>query len=98
MLSLPIGCQRHTRIDGEDGRTSGAKPEYETVVLMGPDCGIYDWPPSPRPTTAAMNWHRTMSSAAPSPAHGAGRARPPSRGDAAASTIASARTCWNSWP
>jgi len=39
----PIGCQRHTRIDGDDGRTQrGEGPEYETVVLMGPDCGIYD--------------------------------------------------------
>jgi len=39
----PIGCQRHTRIDGDDGSTQrGEGPEYETVVLMGPDCGIYD--------------------------------------------------------
>ncbi len=39
----PIGCQRHTRIDGTDGRSErGEGPEYETVVLMGPDCDIYD--------------------------------------------------------
>jgi aldehyde:ferredoxin oxidoreductase len=39
----PIGCQRHTRVDGDDGRAQrGEGPEYETVVLMGPDCGIYD--------------------------------------------------------
>ena len=39
----PIGCQRHTRIDGPDGRSQrGEGPEYETVVLMGPDCGLYD--------------------------------------------------------
>jgi aldehyde:ferredoxin oxidoreductase len=39
----PIGCQRHTRIEGADGQVQrGEGPEYETVVLMGPDCGIYD--------------------------------------------------------
>ncbi len=39
----PIGCQRHTRIDGKDGpEERGEGPEYETVVLMGPVCGIYD--------------------------------------------------------
>ena len=39
----PIGCQRHTRIS-RDGLAdeSGEGPEYETVVLMGPSCGIYD--------------------------------------------------------
>ncbi len=39
----PIGCQRHTRIsrDGSPDET-GEGPEYETVVLMGPACGIYD--------------------------------------------------------
>ena len=39
----PIGCQRHTRVAGTDGREErGEGPEYETVVLMGPACGIYD--------------------------------------------------------
>jgi len=39
----PIGCQRHTSLTGTDGRTeSGEGPEYETVVMMGPDCDIYD--------------------------------------------------------
>jgi aldehyde:ferredoxin oxidoreductase len=39
----PIGCQRHTRIAGPDGREQrGEGPEYETMVLMGPLCGIYD--------------------------------------------------------
>ncbi len=39
----PIGCQRHTRIEGLDGSAqTGEGPEYETVVLMGPDCDIYD--------------------------------------------------------
>ncbi len=39
----PIGCQRHTRVS-RDGFAdeSGEGPEYETVVLMGPGCGIYD--------------------------------------------------------
>jgi len=34
----PIACQRHTRVGGKEGEG----PEYETVVLMGPVCGIYD--------------------------------------------------------
>ncbi|MCX6558997.1 MAG: aldehyde ferredoxin oxidoreductase family protein [Candidatus Aminicenantes bacterium] len=39
----PIGCQRHTRIDAPDGTSQkGEGPEYETVVLMGPDCDVYD--------------------------------------------------------
>jgi aldehyde:ferredoxin oxidoreductase len=39
----PIGCQRHTRVAGPDGREErGEGPEYETMVLMGPVCGIYD--------------------------------------------------------
>jgi aldehyde:ferredoxin oxidoreductase len=38
----PIGCQRHTRLE-EDGRTEkGEGPEYETVVMMGPACDVYD--------------------------------------------------------
>lgn len=41
----PIGCQRHTRVAGRDGREErGEGPEYETTVLMGPLCGIYDLP------------------------------------------------------
>jgi aldehyde:ferredoxin oxidoreductase len=39
----PIGCQRHTRVAGRDGgEEHGEGPEYETMVLMGPLCGIYD--------------------------------------------------------
>lgn len=39
----PIGCQRHTRVPGRNGRMEkGEGPEYETVVLMGPVCDIYD--------------------------------------------------------
>jgi aldehyde:ferredoxin oxidoreductase len=39
----PIGCQRHTAICGPDGgERKGEGPEYETVVLMGPVCDIYD--------------------------------------------------------
>jgi aldehyde:ferredoxin oxidoreductase len=39
----PIGCQRHTRVAGRDGgEERGEGPEYETMVLMGPLCGIYD--------------------------------------------------------
>jgi aldehyde:ferredoxin oxidoreductase len=39
----PIGCQRHTRVAARDGREErGEGPEYETMVLMGPLCGIYD--------------------------------------------------------
>lgn len=34
----PIACQRHTRIEGKKGEG----PEYETVVMTGPDCDIYD--------------------------------------------------------
>jgi aldehyde:ferredoxin oxidoreductase len=39
----PIGCQRHTRVRGRDGtEEAGEGPEYETMVLMGPVCDIYD--------------------------------------------------------
>ncbi len=38
----PIGCQRHTRVAGGGGEERGEGPEYETMVLMGPLCGIYD--------------------------------------------------------
>jgi len=34
----PIACQRHTRV----GDWTGEGPEYETSVLMGPNCDIYD--------------------------------------------------------
>jgi len=33
-----IACQRHTRV----GEKKGEGPEYETIVMTGPDCGIYD--------------------------------------------------------
>ena len=39
----PIGCQRHTRVAGKDGKAeTGEGPEYETMILMGPVCDIYD--------------------------------------------------------
>ena len=39
----PIGCQRHTRVEGSGGKAeAGEGPEYETVVLMGPVCDVYD--------------------------------------------------------
>jgi aldehyde:ferredoxin oxidoreductase len=39
----PIGCQRHTKVAGRDGgEQTGEGPEYETMVLMGPACDIYD--------------------------------------------------------
>lgn len=39
----PIGCQRHTAVTDADGREErGEGPEYETTVLMGPVCDIYD--------------------------------------------------------
>jgi len=39
----PIGCQRHTQVEGESGQgEKGEGPEYETVVMMGPLCGVYD--------------------------------------------------------
>ena len=36
----PMACQRHTRV----GQRVGEGPEYETVTLLGPNCGIYDLP------------------------------------------------------
>lgn len=33
-----IACQRHTRI----GDKKGEGPEYETIVMTGLDCGVYD--------------------------------------------------------
>ncbi len=39
----PIGCQRHTHVPGERGEDEhGEGPEYETMILMGPVCDIYD--------------------------------------------------------
>ncbi|MBN2206282.1 MAG: aldehyde ferredoxin oxidoreductase family protein [Candidatus Aminicenantes bacterium] len=43
--ACPIGCQRHTRVPGGAsgaGDEKGEGPEYETTVLMGPVCGVYD--------------------------------------------------------
>ncbi len=37
-FGCPIACQRHTRV----GERKGEGPEYETVVMMGPNCDIYD--------------------------------------------------------
>jgi aldehyde:ferredoxin oxidoreductase len=39
----PIGCQRHTAVPGRGGPDEkGEGPEYETTILMGPVCDIYD--------------------------------------------------------
>ncbi|MCJ7645105.1 MAG: aldehyde ferredoxin oxidoreductase family protein [Candidatus Aminicenantes bacterium] len=39
----PIGCQRHTVLPGRGGKDErGEGPEYETTVLLGPLCDIYD--------------------------------------------------------
>lgn len=39
----PIGCQRHTRVKMPDGsEKKGEGPEYETIVMTGPVCDIYD--------------------------------------------------------
>jgi len=37
-FGCPIACQRHTSVDGK----TGEGPEYETLVMLGPQCGIYD--------------------------------------------------------
>jgi len=37
-FGCPIGCQRHTRLADKKGEG----PEYETIVMTGLDCGIYD--------------------------------------------------------
>jgi aldehyde:ferredoxin oxidoreductase len=34
----PMGCQRHTQV----GDRKGEGPEYETMVMIGPDCDVYD--------------------------------------------------------
>ena len=38
----PIGCQRHTRLESGGRTERGEGPEYETVVMMGPVCDVYD--------------------------------------------------------
>ncbi|MGQ9801437.1 MAG: aldehyde ferredoxin oxidoreductase family protein [Candidatus Saccharicenans sp.] len=39
----PIGCQRHTAVKSGDGSVlKGEGPEYETAVMTGPVCDIYD--------------------------------------------------------
>ncbi|MGD2295618.1 MAG: aldehyde ferredoxin oxidoreductase family protein, partial [Candidatus Aminicenantes bacterium] len=37
-FGCPIACQRHTRLGGKKGEG----PEYETIVMTGLDCGIYE--------------------------------------------------------
>jgi aldehyde:ferredoxin oxidoreductase len=37
-FGCPIVCQRHTAVEGKKGEG----PEYETLVMLGPQCGIYD--------------------------------------------------------
>lgn len=34
----PVACQTHTRV----GEKKGEGPEYETLVMIGPNCGIYN--------------------------------------------------------
>ncbi|MCK4340672.1 MAG: aldehyde ferredoxin oxidoreductase family protein [Phycisphaerae bacterium] len=34
----PLACQRHTQV----GPRKGEGPEYETLALLGPNCGVYD--------------------------------------------------------
>jgi aldehyde:ferredoxin oxidoreductase len=45
--ACPVGCQRHTRVPGGAAGAADEKgegPEYETTVLMGPVCDVYDLP------------------------------------------------------
>jgi aldehyde:ferredoxin oxidoreductase len=37
-FGCPIACQRHTSVNGK----TGEGPEYETLVMLGPLCGIYN--------------------------------------------------------
>ncbi|MFO7981082.1 MAG: aldehyde ferredoxin oxidoreductase family protein [Candidatus Aminicenantes bacterium] len=37
-FGCPIACQRHTSVNGQ----SGEGPEYETLVMLGPQCEVYD--------------------------------------------------------
>ncbi|MFW6124012.1 MAG: aldehyde ferredoxin oxidoreductase family protein [Acidobacteriota bacterium] len=37
-FGCPIACQRHTSVNGQ----TGEGPEYETLVMLGPQCGIYN--------------------------------------------------------
>jgi len=37
-FGCPIACQRHTVVDGK----TGEGPEYESLVMLGPQCGVYD--------------------------------------------------------
>ncbi|MBN2492401.1 MAG: aldehyde ferredoxin oxidoreductase family protein [Planctomycetes bacterium] len=37
-MRCPLGCQRHTRV----GDRTGEGPEYETLVLLGMNCDVYD--------------------------------------------------------
>ncbi len=38
----PIGCQRYTRVARDGREERGEGPEFETAVLLGPVCGVYD--------------------------------------------------------
>jgi aldehyde:ferredoxin oxidoreductase len=37
-FGCPIACQRHTSVNGKIGEG----PEYETLAMLGPQCGVYD--------------------------------------------------------
>jgi len=38
----PIGCGRETKVEIEGKISEGEGPEYETIALFGPNCGISD--------------------------------------------------------
>lgn len=41
-LYCPVGCGRVTRVESEEGTLKGEGPEYETIALLGPSCGVGD--------------------------------------------------------
>ncbi|HPQ43236.1 MAG TPA: aldehyde ferredoxin oxidoreductase family protein [Syntrophales bacterium] len=41
-LSCPLACGRVTQVENEGEILKGEGPEYETIALLGPNCGIGD--------------------------------------------------------
>ena len=41
-LYCPIGCGRVTRVETEEYSSEGEGPEYETIALLGSNCGVGD--------------------------------------------------------
>lgn len=41
-LYCPVGCGRVTRVETEEYSSEGEGPEYETIALIGSNCGIGD--------------------------------------------------------